>query len=118
MATTNLTLTCPQPFLTASAYPSTGGYLAGRFCGPVTPELSCCLPCPLERWVYSDSFTYKTHVAYWFNVPALICQVFLLVSFVVLPEDKSGKHYLSVGLCVALVLLEVSVGLFGGRAVD
>jgi hypothetical protein len=48
-------------------------------------------------------------VAFWFNVPALIAQVFLLVTFAVLPERVSGRHYLSIGLCCALVLMEVSV---------
>ncbi|KAK5169504.1 uncharacterized protein LTR77_005480 [Saxophila tyrrhenica] len=99
---------CPYPFLPLIDYPQTGGYLQGRFCGPVTPTQTCCLPCPLQQWVSSDNFEYNADVAYWFNVPALVCQVFLLVTFAVLPKEVSGRHYLSIGLCVALVLLEIS----------
>ena len=108
----NLTISCPAPFLAESDYPSPGGYINGRFCGPVTADLSCCLPCPLAQWVYSDAFTYKANVAYWFNVPALVAQVFLMVTFVVLGRGKgnegNGGHYLSWGLCGGLVMLEVS----------
>lgn len=105
----NLTLGCPAPFVDLSDYPPTGGFLDGRFCGPFTAGLSCCLPCPLEQWVYSDAFERNVRVAYWFNVPALVCQIVLLLTFAVLPSEKGHMHYLSVGLCMSLILLEVSV---------
>jgi len=98
---------CAAPFLPESAYPPTGGFVAGRFCGSVSANASCCLPCPIEHWVYSDSFERRAHIAYWFNVPALVCQVFLLLSFALLSEEKSQRHYMSVGLCISLILLEV-----------
>ena len=37
-----------------------------------------------------------------------MCQVFLLLTFAVLPVEKGQRHYLSIGLCVSLMLLEVS----------
>ena len=44
-----------------------------------------------------------------------MAQVFLLGSFAVLREGESRGHYMSVGLCVALMMLEVSSeDLFGG----
>lgn len=49
-------------------------------------------------------------MADWFNVPALVCQVFLLATFAVLPEELSHRHYLSVGLCLALMMIEVRCG--------
>lgn len=101
---------CPAPFVDLSNYPPTGGFLPGRFCGAYDAELSCCLPCPLEQWTYSDQFEHNRNIAYWFNVPALVCQVLLLLTFAVLPEEKSHRHYMSVGLCVSLILLEVSDG--------
>ena len=85
----------------------TAADIPARFCGNVTTTLSCCLPCPLEHWVYSDNLERNLHIAYWFNVPALILQVFLLATFFFLPEDKSHRHYLSTALCVSLVLLEL-----------
>lgn len=82
--------------------------IAGRFCGNVTADLSCCLPCPIEHWVYSDAFMSNARIAFWFNVPALVAQVFLLVTFAVLLGEKGHGHYLSVGLVVSMVMLEVS----------
>ena len=76
----------------------------------MTSALSCCLPCPIEHWVYSDAFLSKIRTAYWFNVPALLGQVFLLVTFAVLPAEKGHGHYLSVGLVSSMVMLEVSAG--------
>ena len=99
---------CPPPFLDQSAHPYTSGYRHGRFCGPFSSALTCCLPCPTENWFYSDTFEHNKHIAYWFNVPALICQVFLLLTFAVLKKKYSHVHYLSIGLCVSLVVLEVS----------
>jgi len=101
--------TCPAPFLTESAYPYTGGLRSGRFCGPVVAGPSCCLPCPLEHLVYSDAFERNKNIAYWFNVPALACQLFLLLSYAALKERHSHVHYLSVGLCISLMTLEVDL---------
>ncbi len=100
-------VSCPAPFLAESAHPYTAGLRSGRFCGPFAPGVSCCLPCPLEGLVYSNAFQRNLRIAYWFNVPALICQVFLLASFAVLKEKHSHAHYLSIGLCISLALLEV-----------
>ncbi|KAK5125751.1 hypothetical protein LTR85_012026 [Meristemomyces frigidus] len=86
----NLTMGCPTPFVDQSDYPPTGGFLDGRFCGPFTAGLR------------------NVTIAYWLNVPALVCQVLLLLSFAVLPSEKSHRHYLSVGLCVSLILLELA----------
>lgn len=51
---------------------------------------------------------HKAQIAYWFNVPALIGQIFLLTTFAVLPSEKRHGHYLSVGLCVSMVMLELA----------
>lgn len=47
-------------------------------------------------------------VAYWLNVPALVCQIFLLLTFLVLPKAVSHRHYLSLGLVISLIMIEVS----------
>jgi hypothetical protein len=108
----NLT-SCPLPFVSEADHPYTAGFRAGRFCGPVSAGLSCCLPCPLEQWFYTDEFERNRSIAYWFNVPGLVCQAFLLLSFAVLKERHSHVHYLSIGLCVALVSLEVGMAWVG-----
>lgn len=38
---------------------------------------------------------------------------FLLLTFVVLPPEKSHRHYLSICLCVAVIMLQVSLNLIG-----
>ena len=84
-------------------------------CGEISATLTCCLPCPLVQWLYPDWLFRSAQIANWFNVPALVCQVFLLVTFAVLPQEKVHGRYLSVGLCVALVMLEVGFsGPLGG----
>lgn len=108
MAFTFTNTSCPKPFLDLDDYPYTAGFERGRFCGSFRADLTCCLPCPLEYWSYSDDFTHNVHVAHWVNLPAMVCQIFLLLTFIVLPPEKSHRHYLSVGLCLALILLEVS----------
>ena len=65
------------------------------------------MPCPIEDLIYPDSFLHKIRIAYWFNVPAFLCQVFLLVTFAVLQKEKSQRHYLSIGLCFSMIMLEV-----------
>ncbi|KAF2167815.1 hypothetical protein M409DRAFT_21962 [Zasmidium cellare ATCC 36951] len=101
-------LGCPMPFVSDTQVPYTVGELAGRFCGNITQGLACCLPCPIEDWIYSDNFSHNLSIAYWFNVPALVLQVFLLVTFAVLPKEVSHRHHLSVGLCVVLIMAELS----------
>jgi hypothetical protein len=43
----------------------------------------------------------------WINVVGLICTVFLLLSFAFLPVKKTHRHYLSVCLCVAVLVMQV-----------
>ena len=108
MAFTFPNTSCPKPFLDLNEYPYKAGFERGRFCGAFRPDLTCCLPCPLEYWSYSDEFSQNVDSAHWVNLPAMVCQIFLLLTFIVLPPEKSHRHYLSVGLCLALILLEVS----------
>lgn len=44
----------------------------------------------------------------WINVAGFVCCVILLLSFAFLPVEKSRRHYLSVSLVVAIILLQVS----------
>ncbi|KAI6913245.1 hypothetical protein KC318_g11380 [Hortaea werneckii] len=107
MAFTFPNTSCPKPFLDLNDYPYKAGFERGRFCGAFRADLTCCLACPLEYWSYSDEFSQNVDSAHWVNLPAMVCQIFLLVTFIVLPPEKSHRHYLSVGLCLALILLEL-----------
>lgn len=43
----------------------------------------------------------------WLNIIGIVCCVLLLLSYLVLPADKSSRHYLSVGLVISLCLIQV-----------
>jgi hypothetical protein len=48
--------------------------------------------------------------ANWVSVVSTICCVFLLVSWTVLPVDKTFRHYLSISLTVAVMMMNVGFG--------
>jgi hypothetical protein len=116
---------CPSPFLQENLFPTTGGCMYqvpsrldrlatdnclvvnGRFCSALLGP-TCCLPCPQTEWLYPDNFDSITQSASWINVAGVICSVFLLVSFAFLPIGKTHRHYLSVCLTIAVILMQVS----------
>ncbi|KAJ9615864.1 hypothetical protein H2200_001941 [Cladophialophora chaetospira] len=110
-ASSNFGGQCPRPFLQESLFPSDGGFVTGRFCMPISqlqPNLTCCLPCPLTDWVYSDGFESRTEIANWVNVVALLFSAYLLLSFVILPVKYTHRHYLSVCLTLGVVFSELA----------
>ncbi|KAK5113076.1 hypothetical protein LTR62_003655 [Meristemomyces frigidus] len=100
---------CVAPFYDAAAFGRNGGFIQGRFCAPVTGLLpgnpTCCLPCPASDWAYSESFTTYNNIADWLNVVGLILLVFMLISYILLPAQKTRSHYLSVCLIVSVMMI-------------
>lgn len=117
---------CIPPFMDAAMFPREGGcksisrpsvwslltnltlVVSGRLCAPIDAlpgQPTCCLPCPTADWVYLDSFSTYNQVAEWLNVVGLILMVFMLISYSVLPAQKTRSHYLSVCLVVAVVMI-------------
>jgi hypothetical protein len=80
--------------------------IEGRFCSDAF-GFSCCLPCPQTEWLYANNFDSVTTAMDWVNVVGMICSVFLLVSFVVLPVKKTHRHYLSVCLAISIAIMQV-----------
>lgn len=76
-------------------------------CAELAKGLICCLPCPLTDWAYPNTFNSLSSVANWVNVAGMACCVFLLVSWIVLPVEKTHRHYLSICLTCATVLMNV-----------
>jgi hypothetical protein len=70
--------------------------------------MQCCLPCPMTDWVYPDRFETLTAVANWVAAFSVLCCVFLLLSWACLPVDKTNRHYLSICLTFAVLLMNVS----------
>ncbi|KAF2097004.1 hypothetical protein NA57DRAFT_77255 [Rhizodiscina lignyota] len=106
----NGTSSCPPPFLSTADFPPTGGYIPGRFCGanPLAPGTSCCLPCPVQYWVYSDKLLDHLEIPGWISVASLVLCAFLLLTWIVLPPERSHRHYLSIGLIVCLILVQLA----------
>lgn len=117
---------CNAPFLPEANYPATGGGkrrtpayirvttdapidIAARFC--VTFEAngpSCCLPCPTSYWLFSDNFPWRVRIASYISIFSLVCNAFLLLTFIVLPQEKSHRHYLSIGLTSSFILIAIA----------
>ncbi|KAB8299203.1 hypothetical protein EYC80_001299 [Monilinia laxa] len=97
---------CPAPFLEADLFPTTGGYVDGRFCSSTLGTI-CCLPCPQTEWFYGDNISTLTTSANWVNVVAMIFSLYLLICFAFLPVEKTHRHYLSICLVIATVLLQL-----------
>lgn len=95
------------PNAAANAHP----VVEGRLCRTITPELTCCLPCPMTEWAYPDSFETMSLVANWTSVVSTVACLFLLVSWAVLPVDKTFRHYLSISLTTAVVFMNVCVSI-------
>ncbi|KAI0100401.1 hypothetical protein GGR51DRAFT_355243 [Nemania sp. FL0031] len=106
MNSSSLRMGCAAPFFAEAAFPTKGGYISGRVCSDLTGE-SCCLPCPLTDWVYPDNFTTATQSADWVNVVGMISCAFLLISWIVLPVERTHRHYLSICLTVAVVFMNL-----------
>lgn len=83
--------------------------IAGRFCAPVPlpGDPTCCLPCPVQDWTYSDSFETYSLVAQWLSVIGLVLMVFMLLSYLVLPAQQTRSHYLSVCLIVSVAFIAI-----------
>uniref|UniRef100_L2G0B5 G-protein coupled receptors family 2 profile 2 domain-containing protein n=1 Tax=Colletotrichum fructicola (strain Nara gc5) TaxID=1213859 RepID=L2G0B5_COLFN len=98
---------CPAPFISGSLFPADEGFISGRLCQNLTETLSCCLPCPLTDWVYPDYFNTMTTAANWVCVASAACCLFLLLSWAVLPVDKTYRHYLSICLTIAVFIMNL-----------
>lgn len=82
--------------------------ILGRVCmqfGSNTTTLSCCLPCPVFEWIYSDDFAVKARSANTIAIIALILEAFVLLTYMTLPEEEHHQDYLSVGLTISLMLV-------------
>ncbi|KAI1162226.1 hypothetical protein F5B18DRAFT_662564 [Nemania serpens] len=97
---------CLAPYFNEASFPATGGYISGRLCSNLTGP-TCCLPCPLTDWVYADNFDTVTQSADWINVVGMIGCAFLLLSWIVLPVERTHRHYLSICLTVAVVFMNL-----------
>ncbi|EKD20727.1 hypothetical protein MBM_01409 [Drepanopeziza brunnea f. sp. 'multigermtubi' MB_m1] len=98
---------CPGPFLQEDLFPAAGGFVDGRFCADMLGGSKCCLPCPQTDWLYPDNFRTISNSASWINVGGMACSLFLLASFAFLPKEKTHRHYLSICLAVAIIVMQL-----------
>ncbi|KAL2023446.1 hypothetical protein VTK56DRAFT_2442 [Thermocarpiscus australiensis] len=102
----NQTGNCPGPFLQDALF-TDGGFVEGRICQKLSEELTCCLPCPMTDWAYPDNFKTMESAANWIAVVSTICCAFLLLSWAVLPVDKTFRHYLSICLTTGVMFMNL-----------
>ena len=68
------------------------------------------------RWALRESLTSFLDfdviptAASWLNVAGTVFSVFLLITYLVLPVKQTSRHYLTVGLVVAICLMQVRFG--------
>jgi len=61
----------------------------------------------VSEWVYPDSFETMTTTANWVAVVGTVSCLFLLISWAVLPVDKTFRHYLSISLTTAVLFMSL-----------
>jgi len=82
-----------------------------RFCANITissNEFECCLPCPATDWVYSEAWEEQSKIGNYVSIASLILNSWLLLTFIILPEEKSHRHYLSIGLTVSFLMIAIA----------
>lgn len=62
----------------------------------------------MTDWVFNDKFKEREPVSSYVGIASLVCNALLLLTYLVLPEEKSHRHYLSIGLTVSVVLLSIA----------
>ncbi|KAK1990595.1 hypothetical protein LX36DRAFT_738285 [Colletotrichum falcatum] len=107
MANATLRGGCPAPFYDVSLFPDDEGFIKGRLCQKLSATLECCLPCPLTDWVYPEYFNTLTTAANWVCVASAAGCLFLLLSWAFLPVDKTYRHYLSICLTIAVLIMNL-----------
>ena len=55
----------------------------------------------------SPDFNVIPQAANWLNVAGMVFSVSLLISYLVLPVKQTSRHYLTVGVVVAICLMQV-----------
>ncbi|RDI88625.1 DNA repair protein [Venturia inaequalis] len=98
---------CKEPFLEELLFAKTGGYTLGRFCSQIG-NVTCCLPCPMDKYVYDDDFLGHLDNLTYVAIPSVILCVFLVFSWIVLPKSRTKRHYLHLGLVSSVGFLSLS----------
>ncbi|EPS42929.1 hypothetical protein H072_3053 [Dactylellina haptotyla CBS 200.50] len=103
---------CPKPLVPLADYPASGGSINGRLCTniptPFGTTWPCCVPCPIQDWLYPDNFNNIVDAVAYVNIVSIVTCLFMLLSYWVLPTTQTHRHYLSVSLCVAVIIMESS----------
>lgn len=80
----------------------------GRFCFHLKENNSsatCCVPCPVTGWIYSDRYPEKLRAASYVAVFSLLCTLFVLCTLLVGWKKNGIQAYWTIGLAASLSLL-------------
>ncbi|KIN07169.1 hypothetical protein OIDMADRAFT_110844 [Oidiodendron maius Zn] len=103
--------TCIAPLVDESFFPDTGGYVLGRWCREINlgaGNVSCCLPCPVSAWRYSDAFDGKMDIAGWCAIAIIVSMVFMGLTYTLLPPSATARHYLTTTPMLGFVLVSTA----------
>jgi hypothetical protein len=97
---------CPAPFLKDPLAQSG----TNNSVSPSTCEYGCCIPCPVQDYLYPVGWTQKGFLAT--NVIRTIsmaCALFLVISFAILPDKRTHPSLLIFEFVIALFLYNGSI---------
>ncbi|KAL2814689.1 hypothetical protein BDW59DRAFT_176390 [Aspergillus cavernicola] len=109
MASNDSLTQCPDPFVAELSIGDNGGYLAGRWCQPHTignETVSCCFPCPITDWRYSDDFT--PDMVPWIGLAVLILMLISGLTYLVLPASETQRHYLTSAPLMGFIFMTIA----------
>lgn len=76
--------------------------------GTPNASLSCCLPCPVTHWMYSDGFPLKIRVASGLAILSLLGSTFAFCTTAYLPASQTNQDYMGVRLFACLIMISLA----------
>ncbi|KAL2783113.1 hypothetical protein BJX66DRAFT_345238 [Aspergillus keveii] len=109
MASNSSLTQCPDPFIAELSFENSGGYDKGRWCQPfdvADESISCCFPCPITDWRYSDGF--NANMVPWIGLAVLILMVISALTYIVLPTSATQRHYLTSSPLMGFIFMSIA----------
>ncbi|KAL2871178.1 uncharacterized protein BJX67DRAFT_377781 [Aspergillus lucknowensis] len=100
---------CPEPFIPELSVATRRGYLDGRWCHPHDNGdtiVSCCFPCPITDWRYSDDFS--SAMVPWIGLAVLVIMIVSALTFIVLPVSATQRHYLTTSPLMGFIFMSIA----------
>ncbi|KAH8691976.1 hypothetical protein BGW36DRAFT_410508 [Talaromyces proteolyticus] len=100
-------MSCPEPFISELSITTPGGYIDGRWC-KLIGNTSCCFPCPITDWTYSENFSSDIQISSWLGLSVFVLAIAYSISCLVLPKQVTGHHYLNTAPLIGFIFMSVA----------